>query len=118
MPQGFEVKGKNGRTKVLKLFKTLYGLRQIPRAFWKYMTPKMESCGMVQPNIDPCLFIGKKLMSIIYVKNILFWSVNKNDIKKRPCNCVSNESIWNKRTTKQDLWASHYVVTRKLASWK
>ena len=33
MPRGFEVKGKNGRLKVLKLFKTLYGLRQSPRAF-------------------------------------------------------------------------------------
>ena len=32
IPQGFEFKGKNGRTKVLKLFKTLYGLCQIPRA--------------------------------------------------------------------------------------
>ena len=41
MHRGFEVKGKNGGTKVLKLFKTLFGLRQIPRAFWKYMTSKM-----------------------------------------------------------------------------
>ena len=48
MPQGFEVKGKNGRNKVLKLKKTLYGLRQSPRAFWKYMTSKIEICGMVQ----------------------------------------------------------------------
>ena len=28
MPRGFEVKGKNGSMKVLKLFKTLYGLCQ------------------------------------------------------------------------------------------
>ena len=46
MPRGFEVQGKNGRPKVLKLFKTLYGLRQSPRAFWKYMTAKMKLCGM------------------------------------------------------------------------
>ena len=32
MPRGFEKKGK-----VLKLKKTLYGLRQSPRAFWRYM---------------------------------------------------------------------------------
>ena len=76
MPQVFEVKENNGGTKVLKSFKILYGLRKIPRAFWKYMTSKMELCGMVQSNIDQCLFIGNKLMVIIYVDNILFWSVN------------------------------------------
>ena len=80
MPQGFKVKGKNGRNKVLNLKKTLYGLRQIPRAFWKYMTSEMELCGMVQSNMDPCLFIGEKLMAIIYVDDILFWSVDVNDI--------------------------------------
>ena len=41
MPRGFYVKGKNGRNKVLKLKKKFYGLRQIPRALWKYMTSKM-----------------------------------------------------------------------------
>ena len=33
MSRGFKVKGKNGRTRVLKLLKTLYGLRQSHRAF-------------------------------------------------------------------------------------
>ena len=53
MPRGFEVKGKNGRNKVLKLKKTFYRLRQIPRAFWKYMTSKMKICGMVQSKMEP-----------------------------------------------------------------
>ena len=66
------MKGNNGRNKVLNLKKTLYGLRLIPRAFWKYMTSKMELCGMVQSKMDPCLFIGEKLMAIIYVDDILF----------------------------------------------
>ena len=83
MPRGFEVNGNNGRTKVLKLFKTLYGLCQNPRAFWKYITTKMELCGMVQSNIDPCLFIGKKVMAIIYVDDILFWSINENDMNEK-----------------------------------
>ena len=33
MPLGFNVKSKNGKRQVLKLNKTLYGLRQSPRAF-------------------------------------------------------------------------------------
>ena len=30
--------------------------------------------------MDPCLFIGEKVMAIIYVDEILFWSVDVNDI--------------------------------------
>ena len=41
MPRGFEFKGKNGRPRVLKLLKTLYGLCQSPRASWKCMNARM-----------------------------------------------------------------------------
>ena len=36
MPLGFNTKSNYGKHQVLKLNKTLYGLRQSPRAFWKY----------------------------------------------------------------------------------
>jgi hypothetical protein len=35
MPMGFAQYGKNGKKQCLKLKKTLYGLQQSPRAFWK-----------------------------------------------------------------------------------
>jgi hypothetical protein len=41
MPLGFNTKSKNGKRQVLKLNKTLYGLRQSPREFWKYITKKL-----------------------------------------------------------------------------
>ena len=47
------------------------------------MTSKMELCSMVQSNMGTCIFIEKKVMAIIYVDNILFWSVNENDIHKK-----------------------------------
>ena len=72
MPRGFEVRGKNGRNKVLKLKEALYVLRHIPRAFWKYMTSKIEICGMLQSKMDLCLFIGDKVMAISYVDDIFF----------------------------------------------
>ena len=83
MPRGFKVKGKNGGTKVLKLFKTLYWSFQSPRDFWKYILSNMELCGMVQSKMDSCLFIGNKVMAIIYVDDTLFWSVNENDIHEK-----------------------------------
>ncbi len=48
MPLGFNTKSKNGKRQVLKLNKTLYGLCQSPGAFWKYITKKLESCGLNQ----------------------------------------------------------------------
>jgi len=40
MPQGFKQYDKNGKPKVLKLNRTLYGLHQSPRTFWLYLTAK------------------------------------------------------------------------------
>jgi hypothetical protein len=45
MPLGFNTKSKNGKRQVLKLNKTLYGLRQSPRVIWKYITKKLEVAG-------------------------------------------------------------------------
>jgi hypothetical protein len=42
MPLKFNAKSKNGKRQVSKLNKTLYGLCQSPRAFWKYITEKLE----------------------------------------------------------------------------
>ena len=75
MPRGFDKKGK-----VLKLKKTLYGLRQSPRAFWQYLTEKLEANGMKQSELDPCLFIGEKVICIVYVDDLLFWAKEDDDI--------------------------------------
>ena len=80
MPLGFNVKSKNGKRQVLKLNKTLYGLRQSPRAFWKYITEKLEKCGLKQSKFDPCLFFGTDVMCVVYVDDLIFWSRNMANI--------------------------------------
>ena len=82
MPLGFNSKSKNGKRQVLKLNKTLYGLRQSPRAFWKYITEKLESCGLKQSKFDPCLFIGPDVMCIFYVDDLIFWSRDVTNIDR------------------------------------
>ena len=77
MPLGFRKHGK-----VLKLKKTLYGLRQSPHSFWKYLTKAMKACGMEVSKIDPCLFVGEKVLSICYVDDILFWAKDEADINE------------------------------------
>jgi hypothetical protein len=74
MPMGFTQYGKNGKKMCLKLKKTLYGLRQSPRAFWKYITVKLEECGLQRLKFDPCLFIGPDVICVVYVDDLIFWS--------------------------------------------
>jgi hypothetical protein len=85
MPMGFAQYGKMGK-KCLKLKKTLYGLCQSPRAFWKYITVKLEECGLEKLKFDPCLFIGPNVTCVVYVDNLIFWSTEVPLI-----NCVPME---------------------------
>ena len=39
----------------------MYGLQQIPRAFWEYLNQKLINCGLEQSNFDLLPFIGKKI---------------------------------------------------------
>jgi hypothetical protein len=75
MPLGFRIPGK-----VLKLKKTLCGLCQSPRAFWKYLVEKMAIRRMVQSKLNPCLFVGKKVICISYVDDLIFWARNEKGI--------------------------------------
>ena len=72
MPLGFRKKGK-----VLSLKKTLYGPRQSPREFWKYLTKAMGACDMKPSNFDPCLFIGDRVIAVAFVDDMLFWSTDE-----------------------------------------
>jgi len=74
MPLGFAQYSKDGAKKCLKLKKTLYRLWQSPRAFWKYITEKLETCGLEQSKFDPCLFVGTKVICVVYVDDRIFWS--------------------------------------------
>ena len=74
MPQGFTQYDKRWKAKVLHLNRSLFGLKQPPRAFWKYMVEKLQHCGMAQSKLDLCLFIEDTVIAVIYVDTILMWS--------------------------------------------
>ena len=78
MPKGFSQAGK-----VLKLKKSLYGLKQALRNFFLHLKSKLESVGMKsEPDIDPCLFVSDKVVCIMYVHDILFFSPKEEYINK------------------------------------
>ena len=64
MPQGFTQYDKGGKAKVLKLKRCLYGLKNSPRTFWKFVVEKLEVCGLEQSKLDTCLFIGDTVISL------------------------------------------------------
>ena len=69
-PRGF---GRPG--KVLKLNKSLYGLKQSPRNFFLHLKSKLERIGFKSnPNVDPCLFVSNKVICLVYVDDTLLFS--------------------------------------------
>ena len=80
MSRGFKQYGKNKHARVLSIKRLLYGLKPSPRAFWKYMVEKFKACGCKQSNLDPCLFISATVIAVIYVDDILMWSVDVDNI--------------------------------------
>ena len=70
MPRGFSQPGK-----VLKLKKSLYGLRQSPINFFRFIKSKLEGIGFhANDDVDPCLFISDKVICLVYVDDTLFFS--------------------------------------------
>ncbi|KAG7368580.1 reverse transcriptase RNA-dependent DNA polymerase [Nitzschia inconspicua] len=71
MPRGFAEEGK-----VLKLRRSLYGLKQSPRNFFLHLKSNLEACGFrnPSPDTDPCLFVSDKVVCVVYVDDTLLWS--------------------------------------------
>ena len=77
MPRGFRENGY-----VLKLKKSLYGLRQSPRNFFAHLSGQLTQLGFVPSSADPCLFIKKGCICITYVDDILVFAKNNQIIEQ------------------------------------
>jgi hypothetical protein len=75
MPKGFQTAGR-----VLKLKKSLYGLKQSPRNFFLHLKEKLELVGFVQSEHDQCLFVSDKVICLVYVDDTLLYGPNMEDI--------------------------------------
>ena len=75
MPRGFSEPGK-----VLKLKKSLYGLKQSPRNHYQNLKSKLESLGFTTSDADPCLFTSDKVIALVYVDDTLFYARDPKDI--------------------------------------
>jgi hypothetical protein len=75
MPRG---KLKSG--KVLKLLRSLYGLKQSPKNFFEHLKERLEYCGFEQSDSDPCLFVKPNCICLTYVDDCLFFAPHQDDI--------------------------------------
>ena len=63
---------RNGKDLVLKLIKSLYGLRQAPRTFFEKLREGLIERGYTPSEIDPCLFMKKSIICVCYVDDTIF----------------------------------------------
>jgi hypothetical protein len=57
---------------VLKLLKSLYGLKQDPHAFFEKLRTWLLERGFTQYQFDPCLFLKKNMICVVYVDDTIF----------------------------------------------
>ena len=78
MPRGFSKEGH-----VLKLKKSLCGLRQSPRNFFMCLKENLEAVGFEPAtDVDPCLFISEKVICLTYVDDCIMVARDMADINK------------------------------------
>ena len=72
----------NNTTKVYRLKKALYNLKQAPRLWYKHLSTILYNLGYVKFNYNDSAFINTRLQSIIlcYVDNILITGDNIEQI--------------------------------------
>jgi len=58
--------------KCLKLFKSLYGLRQAPRTFFEKLRSGLLESGFEQLNFDSCWFMKEGMICVVYVDDTIF----------------------------------------------
>ena len=69
-----------GDDHVLRLNRSVYGLRQSPKNFFEYLKGNLKTAGFTPSKLDPCLFISDKVICLVYVDDCLFYSATERNI--------------------------------------
>ena len=83
-PEGFVVLGKENL--VCRLKKSLYGMKQSPRQWYKKFDSFMLSDGFKRSDYDRCVYLktvnGSAIYLLLYVYDILIAAKDKSEIAK------------------------------------
>lgn len=75
-----------GKEVIVRLKKSLYGLREAPRLFYNGLSKQLEAQGFKKSMFDPCLFIksfpdGSKQFALVHVDDILLISPSRTAVQ-------------------------------------
>ena len=79
LPQDFK-SGGGQHDVVLKLNKSLYGQAKAARLWYEKLRNGLLERGFVMRKLDPCLFMSKTVICVLYVDYCLFWARSQYDI--------------------------------------
>ena len=65
---------------VLKLKRSLYGQAEAARLWYEKLRNGLLERGFVMRNVDPCMFMSKIVICVVYVDDCLFWARSQSEI--------------------------------------
>ncbi len=81
LPLGFDAPDNESRKLyVLRLNKSLYGLKQAGYNWFAKLSNGLEDCGFVTSSVDPCVFFGKCCIVLTYVNDCIIVADSMNRI--------------------------------------
>ena len=80
-PRGFLP--KNDKNSVLHLQKILYALKQAPKTFFDKLSSGLKERGFRQSDVDPCLFMKKDIICVVYFDDTILAGPNGADLERK-----------------------------------
>jgi len=80
LPEEFSVNSAGRLEYVLKLERSLYGLKQAARLWFKTLEKSLHDRGFKTSAQDLCMFMKKKLIVLVYVNDVLFFGMTEKII--------------------------------------
>lgn len=82
LPMGMEIEGSDKREYIILLKKSLYGLKQASYNWFEKLKLGLEDRGFRASNIDPCIFINKEMIILVYVDDCVLIEKTPGSVDK------------------------------------
>jgi hypothetical protein len=82
LPAGTKIKYGNGKTRVLKLLKILYGQKQARQVWNQHLTKGLKQLSFKQSKVNECDFFCRTAIFIMYTNDGIFASPDSKEVDK------------------------------------
>ena len=89
LPAGMEIEDARPGEYVIELKKSLYGLKQSGLNWFEKLKKGLEDRGFQSSQIDPCVFISKNTICLVYVDDCIMISKDNDNINRLISNLLS-----------------------------